>query len=361
MWLQCLIDRLNVFISSYSYDEDVNELYGQCGNAGQDHSVWGREDEYYNAMPEPNPRPCYKIDATKPGSDLAGETAAALTATSLAFKDVNLEYSAKLLEHARQLYTFAKTYKGKYSDSIPDAGNFYNSFSGYYDELAWSAAWLYKATGEEAYLNDAETFYNQMQQDAGEISWDNKGRAVAILLSQLTENSRYKQNADSFCNMFASGNHQKTKRGIVFIQQWGSNRHAANVAFACLSHSKRSAGQFDDFGQNQIDLMLGDEEKGQRSFVVGYGFNPPTQPHHRSSSCPDRPATCNWNNFNSPQPNPQTLFGALVGGPNSVSANYNDKRNDYIQNEVAIDYNAGFQSAIAALLSLQRDNDCDAK
>ena len=29
-----------------------------------------------------------------------------------------------------------------------------------------------------------------------------------------------------------------------------------------------------------------------------------------------------------------------------------DKRSDYITNEVAIDYNAGFQSAVAALLSL---------
>ena len=34
-------------------------------------------------------------------------------------------YSAKLLRHARQLYTFATTYKGKYSDSITDADNYY--------------------------------------------------------------------------------------------------------------------------------------------------------------------------------------------------------------------------------------------
>ncbi len=29
----------------------------------------------------------------------------------------------------------------------------------YYDCLLWAAAWMYKATGDGAYLNDATTFY----------------------------------------------------------------------------------------------------------------------------------------------------------------------------------------------------------
>ena len=33
------------------------------------------------------------------------------------------------------------------------------------------------------------------------------------------------------------------------------------------------------FAQKQIDYALGD---GGRSFVCGFGSNPPTQPHHRS-------------------------------------------------------------------------------
>jgi hypothetical protein len=50
---------------------------------------------------------------------------------------------------------------------------------------------------------------------------------------------------------------------------------------------------------------------------------------------------CTWDYFNNPGPNPQTLYGALVGGPGS-SDDYVDARNDYIKNEVATDYNAGF-------------------
>jgi hypothetical protein len=69
------------------------------------------------------------------------------------------------------------------------------------------------------------------------------------------------------------------------------------------------------------------------------------------SSCPDAPAVCDWNTFNSPNPNYHVLTGALVGGPD-VNDNYVDTRNDAVHNEVATDYNAGFQAAVAALVKL---------
>ncbi len=71
-----------------------------------------------------------------------------------------------------------------------------------------------------------------------------------------------------------------------------------------------------------------------------------------SSSCPSRPQVCDWNAYNSPQPNPQLLTGALVGGPDQTD-NYEDRRDDYVKNEVATDYNGGFQSAVAGLLHYQ--------
>ena len=36
----------------------------------------------------------------------------------------------------------------------------YNSTS-YRDDLAWAAAWMYRATGDPAYLSDAYTYYQQ--------------------------------------------------------------------------------------------------------------------------------------------------------------------------------------------------------
>ena len=106
----------------------------------------------------------------------------------------------------------------------------------------------------------------------------------------------------------------------------------------------------DEFVDTQIGYILGDTG---RSYVVGFGENPPQRPHHRSSSCRS-PITspCGDNEKNSPNANPQILYGALVGGPDS-NDNYNDARDDYVSNEVATDYNAGFQSAVAYLSKLK--------
>ena len=102
----------------------------------------------------------------------------------------------------------------------------------------------------------------------------------------------------------------------------------------------------DNFVDAQIGYILGDTG---RSYVVGFGNNPPLRPHHRSSSCPSPMSSpCGNAQQYDPAPNPQTLYGALVGGPDN-NDNYNDDRGDYVSNEVATDYNAGFQSAVAYL------------
>ncbi len=101
----------------------------------------------------------------------------------------------------------------------------------------------------------------------------------------------------------------------------------------------------DTFIESQMNYALGDTG---RSFVVGFGNNPPSKPHHRSSSCPNIPEQCDWDEYYNPGANYQTLNGALVGGPD-INDYYNDARDDYRSNEVATDYNAGFQGAIAYL------------
>ena len=40
------------------------------------------------------------------------------------------------------------------------------------------------------------------------------------------------------------------------------------------------------------------------------------------------------------------LYGALIAGP-SRDDSYTDDRGDFVSNEVATDYNAGFQGALA--------------
>lgn len=65
-----------------------------------------------------------------------------------------------------------------------------------------------------------------------------------------------------------------------------------------------------------------------------------------SSTCKPFPKVCNRQNFFTPQPNYYVLFGGVVGGPDKKEM-YSDNRIVYEQTEVACDYNAGFQSAVA--------------
>ena len=63
-------------------------------------------------------------------------------------------------------------------------------------------------------------------------------------------------------------------------------------------------------------------------------------------SCPNTPAPCGPQIMSSSEPNVHTLCGALVGGPDQGDG-YKDQRSNYVSNEVACDYNAGFQTAVA--------------
>nr|AAU20853.2 endogenous cellulase [Reticulitermes flavipes] len=320
----------------------ANEFYGQVGQGDVDHAYWGRPEDMTMS------RPAYKIDTSKPGSDLAAETAAALAATAIAYKSADATYSNNLITHAKQLFDFANNYRGKYSDSITDAKNFYAS-GDYKDELVWAAAWLYRATNDNTYLTKAESLYNEfgLGNWNGAFNWDNKISGVQVLLAKLTSKQAYKDKVQGYVDYLISSQ-KKTPKGLVYIDQWGTLRHAANSALIALQAADLgiNAATYRAYAKKQIDYALGD---GGRSYVVGFGTNPPVRPHHRSSSCPDAPAVCDWNTYNSAGPNAHVLTGALVGGPDSNDS-YTDARSDYISNEVATDYNAGFQSAVAGLL-----------
>lgn len=96
-----------------------NEFYCQVGNGDIDHAYPGRPETMTID------RPAYKLDTNNPGSDCAGETAASLASAAVLFKDTDPAYSATLIQHAEELFSFADTYRGIYTNSISDAGKFY--------------------------------------------------------------------------------------------------------------------------------------------------------------------------------------------------------------------------------------------
>jgi endoglucanase len=133
------------------------------------------------------------------------------------------------------------------------------------------------------------------------------------------------------------------------LDQWGSLRYAANTSFIALVYADAITDatlktRYHDFAKRQIDYALGTNPQS-RSYVVGFGANPPRNPHHRT-------AHASWTDqLTFPLESRHVLYGALVGGPSSPNdgASYSDDRGNFVNNEVATDYNAGFTGAVARL------------
>ncbi|ESQ39089.1 hypothetical protein EUTSA_v10001473mg [Eutrema salsugineum] len=337
---------------------ESNVLYGQVGDGDSDHACWMRPEDMTT------PRPSYRIDAQHPGADLAGETAAAMAAASLAFAPSDAAYAKKLIDHAKDLFEFGKDHPGVYHYSIPNAAGFYPS-SGYEDELLWAAAWLHRATGDQAYLD----YLTQASNSGGArfvFSWDDKFLGAQVLAAKLVFEGKvknegkiaeYKTMAEQFicnCAQKGSNNVKKTPGGLLWFLPWDNLQYTATASFVLSTYGKYlEAAQasvqcpngalkaFDllDLARAQVNYILGSNPKNM-SYMVGFGTNYPKRPHHRGASIVSikknpKPMTCNegfeaW--YNNPEPNPNVLFGAIVGGPDENDA-YQDERSDFQHDE----------------------------
>ncbi|XP_022958869.1 endoglucanase 14-like [Cucurbita moschata] len=353
---------------------EPNVLYVQVGDGDSDHGCWMRPEEMTT------PRPAYKIDAQHPGSDVAAESAAALAAASIAFKASDGRYSSKLLGHAKQLFEFARNHQGLYQNSVPGVGQFYSS-SGFQDELLWAAVWLYRATGDRAYLDYLGGSGN-VGGTRTMFSWDDKFAGVQILAAKLVLDGKvqasgvwsdFKSQGEQFlCSCLQKGNNnfRKTTGGLLYFADWNNLQYVTTATFLATVYSDYLAAKHApmqcvgglvqpsdliSFAKSQMDYILGSNPSGM-SYMVGLGSKYPTQVHHRGASIVSiktnpTPVECKagfdlW--FHKNAPNPNVLTGAVVGGPN-INDQYSDTRTNYNMAETGTANAAPFVGVLARL------------
>nr|GMD46182.1 endoglucanase 5 [Ipomoea batatas] len=372
-----------------------NLLWAQVGDGESDHYCWERAEDMTT------PRTAYKLDPKNPGSDLAAETAAAMAAASLAFKPYDSSYSYLLLVHAKQLFSFADRFRGLYDDAIPSARQFYTS-SGYSDELLWAAAWLYRATKDDYYLKYVVENGGSLGGTGWavrEFSWDNKYAGVQVLLSKISLQhnngeghtyaaaaaatvvlKQYQAKADYFTcaclhkNGGAAYNVALTPAGLIYVREWNNMQYVSSAAFLLAVYSQYLSEakavvkcpdapqiypqQILNFAKSQADYILGNNPKAI-SYLVGYGHNYPAHVHHRGASI--SPITVlrssvgcvegfdKW--YRRPQPNPNVIYGALVGGPTNQD-DFTDDRSNYEQTEPTLSAAAPLVGLFSKLHSL---------
>lgn len=211
-------------------------FYVEVGDGISNHQCWQRPESMTT------PRTSYRVDASHPGSDLVAETTAALSSSSIIFKESDSGYSNTLLTHARQLFDFGRNRRGVYSNSVSIVNGFYTS-SGHEDELLWATAWLYCSTKENAYLDFIQKF-NNFGGVRSQFSWDDKFVGAQVLMSKLILQGKVhsegrlaelKKNGENFiCNAIQKGssNIKMTPGGLLWTQYANNLQYTAAASLA---------------------------------------------------------------------------------------------------------------------------------
>lgn len=347
------------FVLDYLADCDLgDEVVFQVGSGTVDHSWWGPVELIQYGM-EDSAKSYDEARAILKSSEgcsaVFGEMAAALAAGYCAL-DGRIDDSKRTdyLDHAENIFKIADASRSDAYYNDTDAQGFYRS-SHFYDELFYAANWLYIATGDKAYLDKAESYIPSLDRELGNASqlkytwahcWDDVMQGAMLLYAINTNDSQYIDHVAMHVDYLANDT-TKVEGKLAYIHTWGCLRYAQTSGFisavACDTVLKdRDTSDYVEFYENQINFALG-ENSDNFSYVVGYGENSPKNPHHRT-------AHASWKNAEAyPIMSRHTLYGALVGGPNQ-DGSYEDDRGNYINNEVATDYNAGFTALLCKMV-----------
>ncbi|CAN1842114.1 Endoglucanase 4 [Linum perenne] len=354
-------------------------VFAQVGDPYPDHNCWERPEDM------DTPRTPFAVSRNFPGSEVSGEIAAALAASSVAFRGVDRMYSAKLLSRASTVFRFADSYRGSYNSSIGEwVCPFYCDFSGYEDELVWAAAWMFKATKSAYYWsyvikNTGELDKMELKGidgftysggTFGEFGWDTKTAGINVLVagmiipSNVTDTTSFIQYADRFvCTVLPESptvSVQYSPGGLLFKPGGSNMQHVTALSFLLITYGRRlqrykqvvhcgnvviNHDRLYNFARSQVDYLLGTNPL-KMSYMVGYGSKFPQKIHHRASSLPSiakhrERIDCQGGTsyFASSNPNPNQLTGAVVGGPD-IRDNYFDSRDAFVHSEPTTYINA---------------------
>ncbi|KAF9978181.1 hypothetical protein BGZ75_010122 [Mortierella antarctica] len=346
-----------------------NTLYVQVGLSEVDNNYWGPDTSI------PLPRPSFQVNNTHPGTDVMADAAAAFASCAMLYRDKlnDATYASTLQSHADALFRLAETAMPQqvYQTVVPAASCCYAS-SGFVDELAWGAAWMYKLTKDASYAQKASKYMDQLNTPTVQlnpITWDDKTGLVYILMAGATagtadNNAKWQGLSEQFADITrrAPKPCSFTKGGLYYCNGNSGDDStvvAANAAFALHLLANQMAGsggggnnnvgastqeKIDDyrsFALGQINYLLGDNPL-KTPYIVGVHPNSPINPH----SAPASGGTSADTIDSFPEKETYTIYGALVGGPDK-NDRFEDKRSDWRQNEVALDYNAPFNGLMA--------------
>ena len=216
------------------------------------------------------------------------------------------------------------------------------------DERYWAAAQLYRATGNDVYLE--YIMQNGVKTGQDWTTVGNYGSFAILTMKDIDKNSeiytRVKNSVISQADLFLKTT-TSTPYGVAITKfNWGSNMTVANAGVLLgVAYDLTNDSKYLDAAESNLNYLLGKNPNGV-CFVTGYGTVSPQNPHHRPSMVAG-----------------QAMKGMLVGGVNSAKEDsaakaylsnspaakcYIDHSESYSTNEITIYWN----SPLTYLLSL---------
>ncbi len=295
------------------------------------------------------------------GTAMAANFVAVMAAAARIYQDYAPADAAKYLAAAQQTYTYLQTttdpavrrQRRPGSNRQRTSSRPATTRKATADNRLWAAAEMWETTGDPAALADVETRAEKAA-FASDFDWanvQNLGLYTYVLSRRADKSSR---NATIVASLTASLMSTADKlamtaqanifgRAIGNNYYWGSNGAVGRSAMTLAAANAVSPDpKYLDAIQMQADFLLG-RNYYDRSQVTMVGYHPPMNPHHGPSQ---------GDGIADPWP------GLVVGGANSqpvttgVKASafdWIDKADAYDVNEIAINWNAPFVFATAAL------------
>lgn len=366
--IETVLRYFNDYFMKCTFRDTSGNVVAFCYQVGEgeiDHSYWNAPEI------DEMKRKGFFLTAEKPQTDYVVATAASLASAYLNFKDTDIDYANKCLDYAQALFKFAQTNEKQLSDNDDGPRSFYNS-SKWVDDYCWAGMWLYMATGDTNYLDEALGVLNNDYYAPPTYvhCWNDVWTGAMCLISECNDKDNtildrfrtisgkneyeikdfWSQIEKQIQNCMRGSLGTLSPQGYFFLDQWGSARYNTAAQLAALVYDKYNnngkPSQYSDWARNQMEYLLGNNDSGT-AYVVGYNENAVKYPHHRAAS--------GLTMAEDTREQKHVLYGALVGGPDGED-NHSDTTNDWIYNEVTIDYNAAFVGACAGLYEFYGDS-----
>ncbi len=288
-----------------------------------------------------------------------GDFAAVMAMAARLYKD-DSGYANTCLEAAKKAYSYLQEHKRERGFKNPD-----DIVTGEYpdmncqDEIVWSAAELFKTTGDASYEADLQEEMSKANLKGfgwaavggyGCYSYMTNEKANPQIKDALM--AKWNEALDEAVN---AANNDAYDCSITGEYPWGSNMTVANngMMFALASKLDGVKGtekekQYLQLADAQLSYLLGNNATGY-CFVTGYGSKSPEHTHHRPSQALGK-----------------TMPGMLVGGPDSNLEDpyatavlkdkprakcYVDNDQSYSCNEITIYWNSPMVALLASIIS----------